>query len=65
MNPSLPEGVQQRRDGLFRKPQTELQGEGQGGQVFSALEQAAALVQTHAQNCFLWTDAEQRPLTGT
>lgn len=48
MNQSLNEGVQQRRDGLFRKPQTELQGEGQGGQSFSALEQEAAVVQTHA-----------------
>ena len=65
MNQSLHEGVQQRRDGLFRKPQTELQGEGQGGQGFSALEQEAALVQTHAQNSIVWTDTEQCPLTGT
>lgn len=50
MNQSLHEDVQQRRDGLFRKTQTKLQGEGQGGRIFSALEQEAALVQTHAQN---------------
>lgn len=64
MNQSLHEGMQQRRHGLFRKPQTELQG-GQGGQIFSALEQEAELVQTHAQSSILWTDTEQRPLSGT
>lgn len=57
MNQSLREGEQQRRDWLFIKPQTELY-EGQGGQIFSAVEQVAVLFQTHAQNNVLWTDKE-------
>lgn len=57
MNQSLHEGVWQRRDRLFITPQTELQ-EGQGGQIFSAVEQEAVLFQTHAQNNVLWTDTE-------
>lgn len=60
MNQSLQGGVQQRRDGLLRKPQTELQG-GQGGPIFSAPTQEAVVVQTHAQNSILWTDTEQCP----
>lgn len=42
MNQSLHVGLQQRRDGIFGKPQTELQG-----QIFNALEQEAGLVQKH------------------
>lgn len=57
MNLSLHEGVRQKRDQLFVTPQTELQ-EGQGGQIFSAVEQGAVLFQTHAQNSVLWTDTE-------
>lgn len=57
MNQSLHEGVWQRRDRLFITPQTELQ-EGQGGQIFSAVEQEAVLFQTHAQNSVLWTHTE-------
>lgn len=45
------------RDRLFITPQTELQ-EGQGGQIFSAVEQEAVLFQTHVQNSVLWTDTE-------
>jgi len=62
MNQSFQEGTQQGSDGLFRKPQTELEGEGQGGQIFSALAQAAAVVRTHAQSSILWTAQSTVPL---